>query len=104
MDPYSRRVVGWELGEDLRVKLAVGALPTSSGFLSLFFKTDPCATGSAGPRPADPERTLSLVHGSDRECGRMQPDAPVRCPGLPLGLRSSSYIAPSLPATPGRCR
>jgi hypothetical protein len=38
--------VVWELGEDLRVKLAVGALPTSSGFLRLFFKTDPCATGS----------------------------------------------------------
>ena len=26
MDAYSRRVVGWELGEDLRAELALGAL------------------------------------------------------------------------------
>ncbi|HYM76264.1 MAG TPA: IS3 family transposase [Candidatus Dormibacteraeota bacterium] len=45
MDAYSRRVVGWELGEDLRAELALGAL-----------------NRALAERPIEP----GLVHHSDR--------------------------------------
>ena len=35
MDAYSRRVVGWELGEDLRAELALGALDRASADRSI---------------------------------------------------------------------